>query len=61
MKILRSWREIRVMMKRKFPFLTDADFEFEKGNKESMLDKLAAKLQKSRSELELIFAELQKF
>ncbi|MFZ9046743.1 MAG: hypothetical protein ACO2ZZ_12860 [Cyclobacteriaceae bacterium] len=56
---LRSWREIRIMMKWKFDNLTDEDFEIKNGDKESMLDCLAAKIQKSRADLELIFAELQ--
>lgn len=60
MKILRSWREIKVMLKWKFSILSDADFEFSEGDKEGMLDRLAAKLEKTRLELESIFAELQK-
>jgi len=60
MNINRSWREIKVMLKWRFSVLSDADFTYEKGEKESMLDSLATKLQKTRSELELIFAELQK-
>ncbi len=57
---LRSWREIRIMMKWKFPNLTDSDFEVHTGDKEEMLDRLASKIQKTRVELEFIFAELQK-
>lgn len=57
---LRSWREIKVMLKWRFSVLNDADFEFEEGHKESMLDQLAVKLNKTRLELESIFAELQK-
>ncbi|MGB3467829.1 MAG: hypothetical protein WBA74_21255 [Cyclobacteriaceae bacterium] len=60
MNIIRSWREIRIMMKWRFDELNDADFEFEEGKKEDMLDKLAQKLHKTRSELEFLFAELQK-
>jgi len=48
------------MMKRQFTVLNDADFEFEEGNKESMLNRLAHKLQKTRSELEFHLSELQK-
>ncbi|MGK7392702.1 MAG: hypothetical protein ACNS60_20270 [Candidatus Cyclobacteriaceae bacterium M2_1C_046] len=59
MKILRSWREQKIMLKRRFPFLSDEDFNFEEGHRENMLDKLAAKLNKSREELSSIFAELQ--
>ncbi|MEQ8240276.1 MAG: hypothetical protein RIA69_13740 [Cyclobacteriaceae bacterium] len=60
MNILRSWREIKVMLKWRFDDLTDADFEFKEGHRETMLDKLALKLSKTRSELEVLFAELQK-
>ena len=61
MQITRSWREQRVMLKNRFSVLCDADFEFEDGQKESMLDKLSIKLKKTRSELELLFAELQNY
>jgi hypothetical protein len=59
MNILRSWREQKVMLKRRFPILSDEDFLFQEGDKESMLRKLEAKLGKSKSELEMVFAELQ--
>jgi hypothetical protein len=59
MNILRSWREQKILLKRRFPILSDEDFQFEEGKKESMLKKLAEKLGKSKPELELIFAELQ--
>ncbi|EOZ97031.1 hypothetical protein A33Q_1949 [Indibacter alkaliphilus LW1] len=59
MKILRSWREQKILLKRKFSILEDQDFEFQEGYRESMLDNLSAKLAKTRSELETIFAELQ--
>lgn len=57
--IMRSWREQKILLKRIFPILSDADFEFEEGNKDSMLKKLEEKLGKSKRELELIFAEIQ--
>jgi len=60
MHIIRSWREIKVMLKWRYDVLGDADFEFEEGHKEHMLDRLASKLEKTRSELELLFADLQK-
>ncbi|MDW3195792.1 MAG: hypothetical protein R8G66_25685 [Cytophagales bacterium] len=56
---MRSWREIRVMMKWRFANLDDADFEIVNGDKERTLDQLASKLQKTRVELERIIAELQ--
>ena len=61
MKIMRSWREIKVMLKWNFSVLSDTDFVIVKGDREGMLDKLAAKLKKTRPELESIFAELQKY
>lgn len=42
-----------------FPILSDEDFLFEEGKKETMLEKLELKLGKTKTELELIFAELQ--
>jgi hypothetical protein len=59
MNIVRSWREQKVMLKRRFPVLSDEDFVFEKDGRENMLARLEAKLNKSRIELESLFAELQ--
>ena len=59
MNIVRSWREQKVMLKRRFPILSDEDFEFEKDERETMLAKLEAKLNKTRTELDSLFAELQ--
>lgn len=59
MNIVRSWREQKIMLKRRFPILTDEDFVFEKDGRENMLSKLEAKLKKSRIELDSLFAELQ--
>lgn len=59
MNILRSWREQKIMLKRRFPILSDEDFSFEEGNKESMLKKLETKLGITTPQLESIFAELQ--
>ncbi|HEV8511909.1 MAG TPA: hypothetical protein VGQ59_01450 [Cyclobacteriaceae bacterium] len=59
MNIVRSWREQKIMLKRRFPILTDDDFVFEKDGRENMLAKLEAKLKKSRIELDSLFAELQ--
>jgi hypothetical protein len=61
MDIVRSWREQKIMLKRRFPILSDEDFLFELENRESMLIKLERKLNKSRLELELLFAELQTY
>jgi hypothetical protein len=59
MNLLRSWREQKILLKRMFSNLTDEDFLYQEGEKEVMLKKLADKLGKSRTELELIFAEIQ--
>ena len=59
MAIVRSWREQKIMLKRKFPILNDEDFALEVEDRESMLTKLAVKLKKTRDELESLFAELQ--
>ena len=59
MNIIRSWREQKMMLKRRFPHLNNEDFAFEPGDRESMLAKLGAKLNKTKSELEALFAELQ--
>ncbi len=61
MDIVRSWREQKVMLKWRYPFLNDADFEFKEGKKESMLDLLAKKIKKTRAELEQLFAEMQQY
>jgi hypothetical protein len=49
------------MLKRRFPVLSDEDFHFELGNRENMLIRFEKKLNKSRLELESLFAELQKY
>lgn len=59
MNILRSWREQKIMLKRRFPILEDKDFEFEEGQRQTMLDRLANRLNKSQEELATIFSELQ--
>ncbi|MEQ9307407.1 MAG: hypothetical protein RJQ14_26070 [Marinoscillum sp.] len=59
MNIVRSWREQRVMLKWRYPILDDFDFVFAEGEREKMLSRLAEKLNKTRSELEALFAELQ--
>ncbi|WP_200978159.1 hypothetical protein [Echinicola sp. 20G] len=61
MKIVRSWREQKILLKRMFPFLSDDDFIIDREDRNSMLDRLSKKLKKSRDELELLFAELQRY
>lgn len=59
MNIIRSWREQKIMLKRRFPILIDADFSTDDGSKESVLKILEVKLSKTKAELELLLAELQ--
>lgn len=59
MNIVRSWREQKILLKRLFPTLSDEDFLFENENRESMFQRLQVKLNKTREELDLIFAKLQ--
>jgi hypothetical protein len=61
MNILRSWREQKVMLKRRFSILMDLDFEYQEGQREKMMENLSIKLEKTRPELDLIFAELQTY
>jgi hypothetical protein len=62
MKIIRSWREQKVMLKWRFPILDDADFHYnDDKEKESMLELLSVKLKKTREELQMLFAELQTY
>ena len=60
MNLFRSWREQKILLKRMFSNLTDEDFVYEEGKKEFMIERLCAKLGKSKTELELIFAEIQR-
>ena len=61
MNIIRSWREQKIMLKRRFPILCDEDFIFEKDGRENMLKNLELKLKKTRIELETLFEELQQY
>lgn len=59
MNILRSWREQKILLKRKFPILSEEDFVFEEGKRENMLRRLEQKLGITKTELEVVFAEIQ--
>jgi hypothetical protein len=61
MDILRSWRELKVMLKRRFPVLNDEDFKLENEDREGMLSKISAKLNKTRAELDALLAEFQRY
>jgi hypothetical protein len=60
MNIMRSWREQKILLKRRFPILSDEDFVYDESQKESMLKKLEDKLGITKPELEMIFAEIQR-
>ena len=59
-RILRSWREQKILLKRWFPILSDQDFDITSQDREGMMESLALKLKKTRAELDLIFEELQR-
>lgn len=61
MNTLRSWREQKIMLKRRFPFLDDKDLEYEEGQKQNMLDRLALRLNKTQEDIIKIFSEMQLF
>ncbi len=61
MTITRSWREQKIMLKRRFSNLLDSDFEFKEEQQEKMLDRLSVKLNKTREELKVLFEELQTY
>jgi uncharacterized protein YjbJ (UPF0337 family) len=46
-----NWKEQKGKLKQKFAALTENDLLFAKGKKEEMLDKLQAKLGKTKEEL----------
>lgn len=47
------------MLKWRFSVLSDQDFDYDDDQREKMLNQIAAKLNRSRSDLEVLFAELQ--
>jgi len=53
-----TWAEQQTKLKAKYPTLTDADFKFEEGKKEMMMEKLRIKVGKSKEELATIIAAL---
>jgi hypothetical protein len=61
MFLTRSWREQKAMLKQRLTVLLDLDFEYQKGQREQMMESLSKKLEKTRPELDLIFAELQTY
>jgi hypothetical protein len=61
MFLTRSWREQKAMLKQRLTVLLDLDFEYQEGQREQMMESLSKKLEKTRPELDLIFAELQTY
>lgn len=61
MKITRSWREQKAMLKQRFPILNDQDFIIVDEQQEAMMVKLAIKLDLTRPELATLFAQLQTY
>lgn len=51
----RSWDEMKEKLGQIFTTLTDADLNYDAEHKEEMIEKLQAKLGKTREELILIF------
>jgi hypothetical protein len=49
------------MLKWRYSALTDEDFNFDEDHRETMLDQLAIKLNKTRENLESLLLELQKY
>jgi hypothetical protein len=56
---LRSWREVKILLKRRFEVLVDEDLEREGDDKEKLFRRLEEKLGKTKQELQQIFAEIQ--
>lgn len=56
---LRSWREVKILLKRRFDALVDEDLVLEGDDKEKLYRRLEAKLGKTKEELQRIFAEIQ--
>lgn len=56
---LRSWREVKILLKRRFDILVDEDLLFDENDKEKLFQVLQAKLGKTKEELQRIFAEIQ--
>ena len=53
-----NWTEQKVKLKAKFPTLTDADLNFEKGKNDDMFGKLHKKLGKTKDELTSLIEKL---
>jgi len=53
-----NWNEQKIKLKAKFPLLTDADLNFEKGKRDEMLSKIQAKIGRTKEELAKIIASL---
>jgi hypothetical protein len=56
--IHRNWFEVRDKLRAKFPILSEADVEFEPGQKSEMMRAIEEKLEISPSELQRVIAYL---
>ena len=48
------WNQQKTRLKLKFPTLTDADLDYQEGQKDVMFSRLQAKLGKTRSEIDAV-------
>jgi hypothetical protein len=53
-----NWSEQKARLKAKFAILTDADLIYDNGKKNDMMDKVQAKIGKTREELASIIAAM---
>lgn len=56
----RGWGKQKAMLKSMFPVLVEADFVYEYGHKEAMMDNLQQKIGLSRSGLMELITEVKK-
>jgi len=52
------WDELKTKLRKKYPQLTDADFQHKEGKEESMLRMIEYKLRKSKEQMKEIIADL---
>jgi hypothetical protein len=52
------WVELKFKLKKKYPHLTDIDFQHREGKEESMLRMIEYKLRKSKEQMQEIIADL---
>ncbi len=52
------WNELKMKLRKKYPQLTDVDFQHKEGKEESMLRMIEYKLRKSKEQMKEIIADL---